>query len=427
MSEIMERRTFLGAAAGAGLAAALQAALPTSAQAAGRAPRILLRSSWQTVNIGDVAHTPGILALLEKHLPQAEVQLWPSSVGNGVKEMLTARFPRLRVIDRSPAGVRAALEHNDFLLHGSGPMLLGIEEVDRWQRETGKPYGVYGITQGTPDTRTLPLLNGASFVYLRDSVSLAAVRAAGVSAPIVEFGPDAAFATDLRDDAAADAYLRDHGLAEGKFLCVLGRLRKTPYWEIYGREMTEQDKIDHAYNEKMKEHDHAPLRKAITEVVRNTDMKVLLCPEDESQVKVNRENLYDPLPADVKERVVLRRTFWLPSEAVSTYARSAGLVSNEMHSPILAIGHDVPAIVCRWKEQTSKGFMWADIGLGDWLFDMDDSDDLHRIAPAALWIAGNPARAKAQARKARKYAANLHRQSMADLKQRLDSTRRSAS
>ena len=34
-----------------------------------RAPRILLRSSWQTVNIGDIAHTPGVLRLLEKHLP----------------------------------------------------------------------------------------------------------------------------------------------------------------------------------------------------------------------------------------------------------------------------------------------------------------------------------------------------------------------
>ncbi len=29
-----------------------------------RPKRILLRSSWQTVNIGDIAHTPGMLALL---------------------------------------------------------------------------------------------------------------------------------------------------------------------------------------------------------------------------------------------------------------------------------------------------------------------------------------------------------------------------
>jgi hypothetical protein len=30
------------------------------------------------VNIGDIAHTPGMLALLERHLPEAEITLWPT-------------------------------------------------------------------------------------------------------------------------------------------------------------------------------------------------------------------------------------------------------------------------------------------------------------------------------------------------------------
>ena len=59
--------------------------------------RILLRSSWQTVNIGDIAHTPGMLALLEKHRPDAEITLWPSSVDRGVEEILRARFPKLKI------------------------------------------------------------------------------------------------------------------------------------------------------------------------------------------------------------------------------------------------------------------------------------------------------------------------------------------
>jgi len=54
---------------------------------------ILLRSSWQTVNIGDIAHTPGMLALLERHRPNAEVTLWPSGVDRGVAEILMKRFP----------------------------------------------------------------------------------------------------------------------------------------------------------------------------------------------------------------------------------------------------------------------------------------------------------------------------------------------
>jgi hypothetical protein len=48
----------------------LVGSLVVSAAVAGR-PRILLRSSWQVVNIGDIAHTPGVLALIEKHTPEA--------------------------------------------------------------------------------------------------------------------------------------------------------------------------------------------------------------------------------------------------------------------------------------------------------------------------------------------------------------------
>ena len=59
----------------------------TSVLAAANPKRLLLRSSWQTVNIGDIAHTPGVLALLEKHLPDVEVRLWPSKVDNAVDEM----------------------------------------------------------------------------------------------------------------------------------------------------------------------------------------------------------------------------------------------------------------------------------------------------------------------------------------------------
>ncbi|MDX9868998.1 MAG: polysaccharide pyruvyl transferase family protein, partial [Kiritimatiellia bacterium] len=65
----MNRRLFLQRAFAAGVS------LTSRAGAEPRAPRILLRSSWQVVNIGDIAHTPGVLALIEKHLPDAEVIL----------------------------------------------------------------------------------------------------------------------------------------------------------------------------------------------------------------------------------------------------------------------------------------------------------------------------------------------------------------
>lgn len=390
-----------------------------------RQRRIVLRSSWQTVNIGDIAHTPGVLALLEKHLPEVEVRLWPSSVGNGVAEVLLARFPKLRII-QTPAALKAAFDECDFLLHGSGPSLVAAQDIAKWRDATGKPYGIYGITFNMPDPATatpevvnkfaqaIPIMNGARFVFFRDSVSLAEARKFGCTSPVMGFGPDGAFATDLRDDARASAFLRAHKLDEGRFLCCIPRLRYTPYWTIPARR-TPLDETKHARNEAMTEHDLAPLRQAIVEVVRETTMKVLLCPEDETQMAVGKEMLFDKLPDDVKLNVVWRPNFWLTGEALSTYVRSAGLFGAEMHSPILCIGNGVPAIVCRWEEQTSKGIMWRDIGLGEWLFNLDEASEIPGIVPAVLALAKDPAAAKEKAIRAGAFILKRQRETMQTL------------
>ena len=414
----MNRRTFLHTTAAA---AALTSVRAFAADK--RPPRIVLRSSWQTVNIGDIGHTPGVLALIEKHIPEAEVTLWPMDVRNGVEEMLMRRFPKLRIVRDK----QAAYDSGDFLLHGSGPYLTAHRDVAAWRKETGKPYGVYGITMaaaGDPglkimrnnglDEPTRELLNGASFVFLRDGVSLQVVKDAGVTAPVIEFGPDGAFAADVRNDEAAIAFLREHGLEEGRFLCFLPNLRNAPYWKV--KPNYAFDEAKHRRNEEMKEHDHAPLRTAIVAITQETPMKILVCPEDSTQMETGKELLVDPLPDDVKAKVVWREKFWLTDEAISTYVRSAGLVSLEMHSPIMAIGNGIPAIVCRFKEQTTKGFMWKNIGLGDWLFDLDQPDELARVASTALALAKDPAAAKAKAAKAREFAQQRQRETMAILR-----------
>jgi polysaccharide pyruvyl transferase WcaK-like protein len=401
----MKRRLFVKTA-GAVIATTLGSTVVRGAQA-DRPPRILLRSSWQTVNIGDIAHTPGVLAIFEKHLPSAEVYLWPSNVNNGVKELLSQRFPQLRFVQGEKA-LEAAFAECDFLLHGSGPSLVAEKDVRRWSAETKKPYGVYGITlpvQESSSTQptsqsaldaTIELLSGARFVFFRDSVSMQLAKDRGCKCPVMEFGPDGAFAADLREDAKAGAFLEKHSLKEGQFMCCIPRLRFTPYWVIPEKKAS-KDEVKHARNEAMKEHDHAPHRQAIIDVVRQTDMKVLVCPEDRTQMTVGKDLIYDPLPDDVKARVVWRPEYWLTGEAISTYVRSAGLFGNEMHSPIMCIGNGVPAIVCRWAEQTSKGFMWRDIGLDDWLFDFDNEDDVQRLPQAVLAIAKNPGAAKQKA------------------------------
>jgi hypothetical protein len=412
----MNRRTFFASASAAALVTALRAATP-----AGRAPRILLRSSWQVVNIGDIAHTPGVLALIEKYLPTAEVRLWASAdLSAEVMAMEHRRFPNLKIVKgtiradgtASHPALAEALAWTDFLLHGSGPSLVAAKDVAAFAKHVGKPYGVYGITHGsnqpTADERTV--FDGARFVFFRDEQSLALARTQNLKSPLLDFAPDGAFACDLSNDAAADAFLAAHDLTAGQFLCCIPKLRYTPYWLIRN---SPKDETRHARNEAMKAADHAPLLEAICAVVRETKLKILLCPEDKTQMAVGKEQLYDPLPADVKPRVVWRENFWLTDEALSTYRRSAGLFGHEQHSPIMCIGAGIPAIVCRWAEQTTKGDMWRTIGLGDWLFNMDVAADKARVAPAVLALAKDPAAARAKAARARAVVEKYQRDTMA--------------
>ena len=418
----MNRRAFLSLST-----ATFATGLPRPSRAAA-APKILLRSSWQTVNIGDIAHTPGVLALLEKHVPEANVTLWPSKLDNGVEELLRKRFPRVKFA-LTDADKKAALKENDFFLHGSGPSLVGENELRRWVKESARPYGVYGITlpsQSSTSTsptqpeklqKTVELMSGGKFAYFRDSRSLELAKKIGCKAPVMEFGPDGAFAVDLANDAPAEAFLKKHELEAGKFICCIPRLRFSPYWKM--KEGAAFDAKKHARNEEMKDHDIGPLRDAITRIVTETDYKVLLCPEDKSHVELGKLEIYDRLEPSVRKKVVWRDSYWLTDEAISTYRRSGGLFGLEMHSPIMCVGNGIPALVGRFAEQTTKGFMWEDIGLKEWLFDTDVETQRAQIAETALRIATHPDEARSKTEKARSYVKQRQKETMSELRKAL--------
>jgi len=387
---------FLGAlgAGGSGLAAVLAAENPR---------RLLLRSSWQSINIGDIAHTPGMLALLERHLPNAELTLWPSRLSPEVDQLLRKRFPKLRIAS-TPEQQARALAECDYGLHGSGPGLVGWRELERW-RATGKPYGFGGVTLSDAELKDRrELLSGSRFIFCRDTLSLEALKASGIRAPVMEFGPDATFHLDLRNDGVAEAFLQEHGLERKRFACFVPRLRWTPYWNEGRTYAPEEQARKEAENERFREIDHAKLRTALVTWVKGTGLKALLCPEMTYQVELLRPLLYDPLPADVKAKVVVRPTYWLTDEAASTYAQAAAVVSLEMHSPIIAVANGTPAIHLRQPTDTRKGQMWRDVGLDEWLFEIDAATG-EQIGERLLQIRRDPDAAAARVRKARQFVA----------------------
>lgn len=389
-----------------------------------RAPRILLRSSWQSVNIGDIGHTPGALAVLWKYIPEAEITLWPGKLGHGSRELLMRGYPRLKIAEGSvdPQGkpttpeLAQAWQEADLYLSGSGSGFPASNHALAFLRATGKPVGVFGVStdpiSGTGRGRRaeggtlnelraaalqLPpahleadlryLMDRCAFFFCRDTISRDYLKAQGVKCPTLEFGPDAQLGMTLRDDAKGFEWLKAHGLEAGKFICVIPRLRYTPYYRVDGRPRAADDDVKDEINKNTTEKDHAKLRAAIISYVKATGNKVMACAEMTYQVAMAKEVLVDPLPEDVKQRVVWRDSYWLPDEAASVYSKAQAVVSVECHSPLIALHNGTPGIYVRQPTDTCKGQMYRDFGAGDWLLEVDETSgeqiwsrlaDIHR-------------------------------------------------
>ncbi len=428
----MNRRHFLASTAAAGVAAtALRSPLFAAAAKSGRPPRILLRSSWQSVNIGDIGHTPGALSLIEKHFPEAEITLWPGSLGHGSRELLTKGYPRLKIAEGSvkddkpttPALTKAWAEA-DLYLSGSGSGFPASAHAVSFQKATGKPVGVFGVSNDPisgiggsrdPEGGTLVslreralklppthlstdlryIMDRAAFFFCRDTITRDYLKAQGVKSPIVEFGPDAQLGMHLRDDAKGHAWLAANKLEAGKFISVIPRLRYTPYYKIRNTARGPDDLIKDAINDRTTEKDHAKLREMIVSYVKNTGNKVMVCAEMTYQVEMGKEVLVDPLPAEIKKNVVWRDTYWLPDEAASIYTKAQAVISVECHSPLIALQTGTPTFYVRQPTDTCKGQMYRDIGANDWFFEVDETSG------AQLWsrleaIHKDPAGARAK-------------------------------
>jgi hypothetical protein len=172
--------------------------------------------------------------------------------------MLAPRFPNLTIVQGIRAeALKAAFTECDFLLHGSGPSLVarkmsppGAKTIRQTLRRLRHHLLRARLHVHASDGSRRPGISSQrrAFVFFRDCRSLALRQEARrATCPIMEFGPDGAFAVDLRDDAKADAFLA-HGLEPGKFLCCIPRLRFTPYWTIPEKK-AKPDETKHARNE----------------------------------------------------------------------------------------------------------------------------------------------------------------------------------
>ncbi|GGM90362.1 polysaccharide pyruvyl transferase [Dyadobacter beijingensis] len=343
--------------------------------------RILVVSGWQDVNIGDITHTPGLLHILETYLPSVQVTLWKRSNGEDVKTMLNQNFPNVKIIyggvdeqlNVNNPEITEAFKNHDFMLHGSGPSIVGQQNLEAWIKATGKPFGIFGTTIQDINPKLKALLQKASFIYTRETASIKVLNDNGISGSHIGFAPDATFYIDLENKQKADAFLKSAGLTPGKFICAVPRLRYTPYHKFKQTGWSQQRiNLVETTNEKFKEQDHAKLREAIVTWVRQTKNKVLVCPEMTYEVDIMDELLINPLPDDVKPYVV-KRGYWLPDEAASVYEQAFSVLSFECHSPIIAAAKKSLFLYLRQPEDTIKGQMYYDLDFNDWVFEIEQT------------------------------------------------------
>jgi polysaccharide pyruvyl transferase WcaK-like protein len=392
--------------------AALTAALGASASAAPAKPKtLLLQSAWDTVNIGDIGHTPGTLRIIERHLPDVRVVVWAMKVDERVTAMLRRRFPKVEFLQGSLTGkserdekLREAIRGCDLFIRNSG---MGQDtSFMEFCRKIGKPYGLYGqsyfasMVEGKGAAERIAMLNGAAFIYCRDGKSLDILRKAGVKPPVLEFGPDGCFGIDVRDDERGLATMKKLGLEDRKFITIQLRTNTA---KLPGVDDTRTPKLNplHPTPEQIADDERraAVYCDLITRWVKRTGFKVLIAPEVKKEMEHNKRLLHDPLPADIREHVVNLDTFWNADEAASVFARAHTAVCHEPHSLIIALANGTPIIHTFSEFHSPKCWMFRDIGLPEWLLEFD-STPAAKMAETLLSIHDNYPAALAKVKKA---------------------------
>jgi polysaccharide pyruvyl transferase WcaK-like protein len=382
----VNRRTFLQQTRAALAAGAASALAPRRTGADGPRPKtILLHSGWQTINIGDIGHTPGTLRILEQHLPDSRVILWAATLNGPVEAMLRRRFPKVEILqgslgkdDARGMALKDAFARADLFIRNSG---MGTDTgVLAYCREIGKPYGLYGqsyfpaFVEGDRAREHIELLNQAAFVYCRESHTLATLQKAGVTTPVLEFAPDGCFGIDVRDDRRALAFMQEAGLEERKFLTIQLRTNTAKAPGVDDLRVPKLNPL-HPTPAQVADDERraATYRALITAWVKTTGYKVLIAPEVQKEMAHNKRLLFDPLPANIRKNVVNCETFWNADEAASLFARAHTAVCHEPHSLIIALANGTPILHTYSEFHSPKCWMFKDIGLSEWLLEFDST------------------------------------------------------
>ena len=119
--------------------------------------------------------------------------------------------------------------------------------------------------------------------------------------------------------------------------------------------------------------------------IDETGLPVVIAPEQLSEVRTAKRQLYPLLSDTAKKKCILIDKYWKPEQAKALLLKSRLLVAMAHHSTYMSIPEGVPTIHVYPRQQGRKVHMFKDIGLGDYLFEMWEAP-LQKIIDCMLKI-----------------------------------------
>jgi polysaccharide pyruvyl transferase WcaK-like protein len=316
------------------------------------------------------------------------------------------RLPKevLEELQRTNPEAARAFTDAGFVLYTSGTTLnfgrMGVRDLRGFTlryamplliaRAHGIPYGVNAQSFDALDWPASlifqPLFRDARFVYCRDPDSLEYLRQQNLLCPRSGWRPDTTFFFNGFDDAWADQFMQAHGLKKGRFITVTIRSadQKGP---LAGTMTAEREQAI-----------MARVRRFIEDWNHRTGLPVVLAPEVASEVEAAHRNIFLKLSPAAQKKCVEMEKFWTTEQAYSLYRRAQTVVSMEMHSVIMALSLGTPVLMPQFSENGRKVWMLEELGLRDWIFDIDEPAVNGALLDAALLIHKDPAAAQQRVR-----------------------------
>lgn len=316
------------------------------------------------------------------------------------------RLPREVLEELWQTNPEAARAFDDagFLLYTSGTTLnfgrMGVRNLRGFTlryampllvaRAAGIPYGVNAQSFDAVDWPVTlvyqPLFCDARFVYCRDPDSLEYLRQQHLLCSRSGYRPDTTFFFSGLDEAWAEQFMQAHHLEKGRFITVTIRSPNQP------------GPLAGTMTEERGEAILARVRSFIEGWVQRTGLPVVLAPEVYTEVEAAHRSIFLRLSPDARKRCVELEKFWTTEQAYSLYRRAEAVVSMEMHSVIMALSLGTPVLMPQFSENGRKVWMLEELGLKDWIFDIDEPGSTDGLLIAALKIHGDPTGAQARVR-----------------------------